>query len=231
MRSFLKPPSNRREQQRGFSLLEVMFASTILSVIILGVGGFWYTANSRVADLVLKQKAIFVLNAEVERLTALYVFTAFATDPTNGPVTTTPYDGLAALPVTRLIYPNDVTSFMGAGNNFVTTSANTFSTGSEFLVWDNLGFSFPLNRTYVWIDKNRNLVGRLSWAATDITVASCIQTADCSCQKFDNSSANGGHCQRLDVYLEYPYRFANSGTVTAPAQLETISIKTIVGRG
>jgi len=44
---------------------------------------------------------------------------------------------------------------MGAGNNFITTSANTFSTGSEFLVWDNLGFSFPLNRTYVWIDKNR----------------------------------------------------------------------------
>ena len=31
------------------------------------------------ADLLLKQKAIFVLNAEVERLAALYVYTDFAT--------------------------------------------------------------------------------------------------------------------------------------------------------
>jgi prepilin-type N-terminal cleavage/methylation domain-containing protein len=220
-----------RSQQRGFSLLEVMFASTILSVIILGVGGFWYAANSHVADLVLKQKAIFVLNAEVERLTALYVFTGFATDPANGPVTTTGYDGLPALPTKRLIYPSDLTSFMGAGNNFVTTSAGTFPTGSEFLVWTNSNILPALNRTYVWIDKNRNLVGRLSWVATDIVVSSCIQTADCSCQRFDNLSLNGGRCQRLDVYLEYPYRFATSGTVTAPTQLQTISVGTIVGRG
>jgi prepilin-type N-terminal cleavage/methylation domain-containing protein len=220
---------NRPRGQSGFSLLEVMFASTILSVIILGVGGFWYAANSHVADLVMKQKAIFVLNAEVERLTALYVFTGFATDPTNNPVSTTGYDGVG--PSTRLVYPSDLTSLMGGGGNFVTTSANAFSIGSEFLIWDNLGFLPSLNRTYVWIDKNRNLVGRLSWVATDITVPSCIQAADCSCQRYDNLSLNGGRCQSLDVYLEYPYRFATSGTVTAPAQLQTISIKTIAGRG
>ena len=220
---------NRPRGQSGFSLLEVMFASTILSVIILGVGGFWYAANSHVADLVLKQKAIFVLNAEVERLTALYVFTGFATDPANNPVSTTGYDGVG--PSTRLVYPSDLTPLMGGGNNFITTSANTFSTGSEFLIWDKTDILVPLNRTYVWLDKNRNLVGRLSWVATDIVVPSCIQNADCSCQRYDNISLNGGRCQRLDVYLEYPYRFATSGTITAPAQLQTISIKTIAGRG
>ena len=225
------PRRNMPRGQRGFSLLEVMFASTILSVIVLGVGGFWYAANAHVADLVLKQEAIFVLNAEVERLTALYVFTGFATDSTNGPVTTTGYDGLPALPSTRLVYPGDVTSFMGGGNNFVTTSAGNFSTGSEFLVWDKVDFLAPLTRVYVWIDKNRNLVGRLSWVATDIVVSSCIQDADCSCQRFDNLSLNGGRCQRLDVYLEYPYRFVAPSTVTAPAQLQTISVATIVGRG
>jgi prepilin-type N-terminal cleavage/methylation domain-containing protein len=202
--------SDTRRWQRGFSLLEVMFASTILSIIILGVGGFWYTANSRVADLVMKQKAIFVLNAEVERLTALYVFTGFATDPTNNPVSTTGYDGVG--PSTRLVYPSDLTSLMGGGNNFVTTSANTFSTGSEFLVWDNLGFLSALNRTYVWIDKNRNLVGRLSWVDTPINIGSCIQAADCSCQRFDNQNLTGGRCRSLDIYLEYPYRFAISGS-------------------
>ena len=229
MRSPLKMHGDTRHRQRGFSLLEVMFASMILSVIILGVGGFWYAASSRVADLVLKQKAIFVLNAEVERLTALYVFTGLATAATDNPVVTTGYDGVG--PFTRLVYPSDLTSYMGGANNFVTTSANTFSTGSEFLVWDNLGFISALNRTYVWIDKKRNLVGRLSWVDTPINIGSCIQNADCSCQRFDNQSLSGGRCRRLDIYLEYPYRFAVSGTVTAPAQLETISVKTIVGRG
>jgi prepilin-type N-terminal cleavage/methylation domain-containing protein len=222
-------PSNKRRRQRGFSLLEVMFASTILSIIILGVGGFWYAAQSRVADLVLKQKAIFVLNAEVERLTALYVFTGLPTHATYNPVTTTGYDGVG--PSTRLVYPSDLTTFMGAGNNFVTTSANTFATDSEFLVWDNLGFSSSLNRMYVWIDKNRNIVGRLSWVDTPINIGSCIQLLDCSCQRFDNQSLDGGRCRSLDIYLEYPYRFAIAGSVAAPAQLKTISIKTIAGRG
>jgi prepilin-type N-terminal cleavage/methylation domain-containing protein len=229
MRSFLKMRSDSRYGQRGFSLIEVMFASMILSVIILGVGGFWYAASSRVADLVLKQKAIYVLNAEVERLTALYVFTGLATHATDNPVTTTGYDGVG--PFTRLVYPSDLTTFMGAGNNFVTTSANTFATGSEFLIWDNLGFLSALNRMYVWIDKSRNIVGRLSWVDTPINIGSCIQAADCSCQRFDNQDLTGGRCRRLDIYLEYPYRFAISGTVTAPAQLQTISIKTIAGRG
>src|SRR5258705_12129013 len=101
MRSFLRMPGNRRHRQRGFSLLEVMFASSILSVIILGVGGFWYAANSRVTDLVLRQKAIFVINAEVERLTAIYVFTAFAKDLFNGSVMTAASDGLPDVPSTK----------------------------------------------------------------------------------------------------------------------------------
>ena len=129
MRSRLDGPAVRRQRQRGFSLIEVMFASMILSVFILGVGGFWYSASSRAADLVLKQKAVFVLNAEVERITAMYVYTGFATDSSNDPVSTSGYDGIA--PATRWIYPSNVSSF--ASNDYVTTSAATFSS-SEFYV-------------------------------------------------------------------------------------------------
>src|SRR3954471_425858 len=132
-----------------------MFASTILSVFILGIGGFWYSANGRVADLVLKQKAIFVLNAEIERLSALYVFTGFATDA-NGPVATSGYSS-GVISTTRSVYPADVSSFTGAGNNYVTTSAATFSTGSEFLVWLETNSSTVEYRNYVWIDKSRNI--------------------------------------------------------------------------
>jgi len=222
-------PTLARRRQSGFSLLEVMFASTILSVFVLGLAGFWYSASSRVADLVLRQKAIFVLNAEVERLTALYIYTNFASDFFNGPLASIGYDGIGAIPTTRLIYPSNLGSY--ASNNYITSSAATFSTGSEFLVWQTTNFLPWLDRTYVWIDRSRNIVGRLSWVAANINVVSCIGNVDCSCQRFDNSSATGGRCQTLDVYLEYPYSFVSSGSVTAPAQLQTISLRTIVGRG
>jgi prepilin-type N-terminal cleavage/methylation domain-containing protein len=227
MPSFRKAAAG--ERQRGFSLLEVMFASTILSIFILGIGGFWYQASSRVSDLVLRQKAIFVLSGELERITALYVFTSFPADVVNGPVTTTGYtDGLAAVPTTRIIYPSSVANY--AERNYVTTSYATFSS-NEFYVLLNSNILPSLNRTYVWIDKSRNIVGRLSWATTDISVASCIQAADCSCQRSDNVSAAGGVCKWLDAYLEYPYRIDSSGNITAPTSLETLSLKTIVGRG
>jgi prepilin-type N-terminal cleavage/methylation domain-containing protein len=218
-----------RGRQKGFSLLEVMFASTILSIFILGIGGFWYQASSRVSDLVLRQKAIFVLSGELERISALYVYTSFPADLVNGPVTTTGYnDGLASIPTTRLVYPTDVSSF--AAGNYVTTAYATFS-ADQFHVLLNSDILPSLNRTYVWIDKNRNIVGRLSWTTTDISVVTCIQAADCSCQRSDNLPLAGGVCKRLDAYLEYPYRIDSSGNVTAPVAIETLSLKTIVGRG
>src|SRR5436190_22144616 len=110
MPSFLKAAP--RSSQRGFSLIEVMFASMILSIFVLGIGGFWYQASSHTTELVLREKAILALSGELERVTALYVYTGFGADLTNGPVTTTGYtDGLSALPTTRLIYPSSVASY------------------------------------------------------------------------------------------------------------------------
>jgi hypothetical protein len=114
----------------------------------------------------------------------------------------------------------------------VTTTTGTFANGSEFYVWLKGNILPSLTRNYVWIDRNKNIAGRLSWVTADINVNSCIQTLDCSCQRYDNLTLLAGHCQTLDVYLEYPYRFDSAaGTVTPPAQLKTISLRTIVGRG
>ena len=219
-----------RNRQRGFSLLEVMVASTILSIFILGIGGFWYQASSRTYDLVLKEKAIFALSGELERISALYVYTSYAADPVNGPLTTTGYnDGLASLPTTRLIYAGDISSY--ASNDYVRNVYGSF-TADEFEVYVESNILPALKRDYIWVDKSRSIVGRLSWTATDITsVTSCVQALDCSCQRFDAVASSGGRCKLLDVYLEYPYRIDSSGNVTAPASLQTISLRTIVGRG
>ena len=221
--------TNRRNRQRGFSLLEVMFASTILSIFVLGIGGFWYQASTRTTELVLRQKAIFALSGELERLSALYVYTGFAADAVNGPITSTGYtDGLAALPSSRLIYPNDMNSY--AANDFVQSTYSNFS-ADEFEVLAKVNILPSLSRQYIWIDKSHSVVGRLSWTATDITVSSCVQLLDCSCQRFDDLSLSGGRCKQLDVYLEYPYRVDSSGNVTQPGNMQTLSLRTIVGRG
>jgi prepilin-type N-terminal cleavage/methylation domain-containing protein len=218
-----------RNRQKGFSLLEVMVASTILSIFILGIGGFWYQASTRTNDLVLKEKAIFALSGELERISALYVYTSYATDAVNGPLTTTGYDGLASLPTTRLIYAGDISSY--ASNDYVRNVYGSFN-ADEFEVYVASNILPALKRDYIWVDKGRSIVGRLSWTATDITsVPSCVQALDCSCQRFDNVASSGGRCKLLDVYLEYPYRINSSGNVTPPASLQTISLRTIVGRG
>ena len=49
----------------------------ILSIFIVAIGACWITADRRVNDLVLRQKAIFVANGEMERLTTLYDTTSF----------------------------------------------------------------------------------------------------------------------------------------------------------
>lgn len=226
MRSRGNAPSAHAGRQRGFSLMEVMFASMILSIFILGVGGFWYSASSRASELVLKQKAIFVLNGEMERISALYVFTGFAADLLSGPVSTSGYDGIAAIPATRLVYPDGIGTY--ASNDYVTTSAVTFASSDFYVLLQSNLFS-SLNRTYVWIDKNRSVVGRLSWVTTNISVGSCLQLLDCSCQPADNLLLEN-QCKRLDVFLEYPYRIDGSGNITPPATLLTLSLKTIVGR-
>ena len=205
-----------------------MFASTILSIFVLGIGGFWYQASTRTTELVLRQKAIFALTGELERLSALYVYTGFAADTVNGPTTSTGYtDGLAALPTSRLIYPNDMNY---AANDFIQSTYTSFS-ADEFEVLAKTNILPALSRDYIWIDKAHAIVGRFSWSATDISVSSCIQALDCSCQRFDDLALTGGRCKTLDVYLEYPYRVDSSGNVTAPGNLQTLSLRTIVGRG
>src|SRR6201996_2615579 len=149
----------RRQSQGGFTLIEVMTASIILAIFIVGLGTSWVVADRRVDKLVTRQKAIFIANAEMERLTALYNQTSFGV---AGAVVTTAYDGPAYLPSTRLIYPSPLTPYVaGPGNDYTTTSATTFQTGSEFQVWVTSQLLPSANRSYIWISRSENVMARL----------------------------------------------------------------------
>jgi hypothetical protein len=203
-----------------------MAASVVLSIFVLGIGSFYYSASNRANDVILRQKAIFALNAEMERLSAMYVHTNFGV---AGPSSTDTYE---SAPTTRLIYPADVSGYMGgAGNNFATGTAATFTAGADFLVWRKAGGASNLDRAYVWIDRERNVLGRVSWTATNIVVNACWgDDDDCECLGYSGVFGSEDWCREVVLYMEYPYYFKTPDTVIAPAQRRTITLKTIVGR-
>jgi prepilin-type N-terminal cleavage/methylation domain-containing protein len=217
-------PSNASHRQQGFSLIEVMTASMILSIFIVAIGACWVTADRQVNDLVLRQKAIFAANGEMERLTTLYDTTSFGV---LGPVSTTGYDGPAYLPANRLIYPNGLSGYTGGGADFSTTSTTTFQ-GDPFAVYINSQLLPALNRGYLWVDPAQGVMARVSWKATSISPASCVVGSDgCGCLSY--AGLLSGSCQRIDLYLEYPYRLV-SGSPVAGSTLQTVILSTIVGR-
>jgi prepilin-type N-terminal cleavage/methylation domain-containing protein len=217
--------SDRLRSQRGFTLMEVMTAALILSALVVSIASGWVVADRETSNLIIRQKAIFAADAEMERLTTLYGTTAFGA---LGPVSTTGYTETAAFPSTRLIYPTTLSPlYLTSTQDYTTTSANTFNTGSVFLVWINSNLLSSLNRAYVWVDQDHNVMGRISWTTSNISASPCTGLDTCSC--LDPTGLLAGNCQKLVLYLEYPYRLV-SGNPVAAATLQTLTLSTIVGR-
>ena len=211
--------------QRGFSLIEVMSAAMVLSIFVTGIGAIWITADRRVNELVTRQKAAFVANMEMERITTLYDTTAFGG---TGPVSTAGYSEIAAFPSTRLIYPTTLSPiYIPGGQDYTTTSTNTFTSGDNFQVLVSSNLIPSLNRSYVWIDKAQGVMGRISWTTTSITANPCIGLDTCNC--LDPTGLLAAQCQKLVLYLEYPYRIV-SGNPVAGSNLRTLTLATVVGR-
>jgi prepilin-type N-terminal cleavage/methylation domain-containing protein len=214
--------SDRIRSQRGFTLIEVMTASMILSALIVAIGSGWVVADRETAALITRQKAIFVANAEMERLTALYATTTFGS---SGPASTTGYTETAAFPSTRLTYPTNLSAYVTS--DFSVTNVSFFTNAnSDFQVWVNSNLVSSLNRAYVWVDYDHNIAGRISWTTSAIS-PTCSDSDGCSCMNYSGLFA--GTCHKLTFYLEYPYRIV-SGNPVADSNLQTVTLSTIVGR-
>jgi prepilin-type N-terminal cleavage/methylation domain-containing protein len=218
------PATSPARRQRGFTMMEVMAAAIVLSVFIIGLGASWTVADRRANELVLRQKAVFAANAEMERLTALYNLTNYGY---VGGQTTMAYESSLPFPTSRLIYGSGgLSPYVSSSNDYTTTSAATFQSGSPFRVWVATGGLATTNRNYIWLDQARNVMARLSWTVAAITPAQCTVGGVCSCLGFLGLP---GVCQKLNLYIEYPFRL-NSGAATAEANLRTLSLSTLVGR-
>ena len=253
----------RRSPEDGFTLIEVMAAGAVLSAVVLCAVRGWAVMDQMSLDLQLRQKAVFALNGEAERLTALYTvggFNGSARKP-SGPgtlqaVSGPTYPALAGVTgsAARLTYATATT-----GPTFDTTSAATFSsaTSTDSAVW--IYGNGPTTQNFVWLDRLRNIMARLSWVAcplsavpspngtggpagsglTGNTSAVCWGSTRASppnlCYAYD-ATPGGTPCSLVTLVLEYPYRLSG-GVPVAESQYAgshltptTLTLSTLVGR-
>jgi len=228
-------PECRDAPDRGFTLVEVMAATAVLGVLVLCLANAWAVFDRISFGLLLRQKAVFVLNGEMERLALLYGTTGF------GAGTLPQATGYAALPnvpnsATRLAYGTNSTA-AGFATNSVSGLASADST-----VW--VYGSGAAARNFVWLDRGRNLLAQVSWvpcAVSASTVQTCWgaggkapssskgQANPYVCFAFSGSS-DGGTCLLVTLALDYPFQLAGGTPVLMANQATTLTLSTIVGR-
>jgi len=242
-------------RQSGFTLIEVLIGIALTAILVLGMSGLWTTVNDQFLYLTLKQKAVFVLNGEMERLSSLYRYTNFSNldrfqtvvyeNDTLGDDLSDP--AIIDFVKDRLIFISSpvnlsrmvVSQEEGTASLFdcsinetdqpATTQFNSECAG-RILVDEN-GVGTDDDRNYVWIDQERRITARVSWRLRSIKsfISSVYPNVDKPC--WDN--AGGTDCKELTLYLHFPFRYSSPQEPDRDAgfgRRETLVLKTFVGR-
>jgi prepilin-type N-terminal cleavage/methylation domain-containing protein len=216
-------PSVSRRDDAGYSLIEVVAAMAILSVLVLGLTNLWSTLGQISFGELLRQKTVFALNGEMERLDALYTTTGFGAGIR---VATTGYPAITNIAgsTNRLVYDTEST-----GVSFVVTSLAALQ-ATNAAVWKT-GFGLA-TRNYVWIDQDRGILGMLSWMEQPLTCNNKPDGAPHPCQCYQFSGGPGpGTCITVMLVLNYPYTISGGAPAQMPGNtLKTLSLMTIMGR-
>lgn len=232
MRAYRNRSSAFRPPRRsaGFALVEVLVGMVLTAIFVMGLSGLWALAASQTRELTLQQKVVFALNAEMERLTALFSVTSFGAPTSSGGGggggllggLVCGLFGCSSPPPPQGIYATSGGTFMPSGY-FVTTNAATFAS-TDFHVWYVANY-LGADRNFIWIDRDRRLMASMSWELSGLGTGS-------NCWNFSgNSGSSGGEsCKKLVLTLEYPFRLSPSNTVEQLSPLRTLSLSTIVGR-
>lgn len=207
----------------GFTLVEVMVGIVLAAILVLGLSTLWVVVGDTFLRLTLRQKAIFALSGETERLAAYYASPTAGFNLTGCVVpaakvdnillpTTVLRPGLIGATVNTYATACATPGVLAAGH--VTTTAASFDVGQVYVPAGG-----PPNYNLVWLDKDKNLAASLFWVAT--------QSSDPSLPH----PTYGTTAQWLNVYMQYPYRYIpGAGNVpVAVAPLEWVSVSTIVG--
>jgi hypothetical protein len=226
----------RRSDEQGYLLIEVLAAMTILSILVLGLANLWSVLGGLSFSQLLRQKAVFALNGEMERLNWLYTTSSFGAGTrlaTSGYPTISNVSGSGS----RLVY--DTTS---TNASFVVTSSASLQ-ASNSAVWET--GNGASTRNYVWLDQDRGILAQLSWS--ELPLSQCKTgggtNLPCTCYPFLpilpvldllgilTVGVGIGNCVQLLLVLDYPFTIQGGVAVQMPGQtLRTLTLRTIVGR-
>lgn len=226
-----RSPMTARDE--GFTIIEVMAAGALLSALGLCLVSGTTVLDRLSYETLLRQKAVFVLNGEMERVAALYTKTSFGSSQT---VSTTGYTA-----VSGIINSGKRATYVSSQPQvtFAATTAASFTNAStaNSTVW--LYQTGNATQNYVWLDRDRSLLARLSWSSCDVTdqtSASCWVTGGKQKTGKNTASCYGygggtGVCDLITMFLDYPYTISGGApTPLATVTATTMSLSTIVGR-
>ena len=205
----------KQSRASGFTLIEVLIAGVITSIMVLGLSTLWTVSAQQFLELTLRQKAIFVLDGNMSRLAAFYEWDA---------------DGYLGIPTKigtaniGIIYGDN-----GAVEPFVTEVVADFETDQWAVFYNDQAATGSIadnDENYVWIDQDRNIVGKLFWVEEPPP-----GPADVGHPFYNCSGAGLRSCREITLNIEFPYRWLGDGTVDTidSFRTQTIDLKTIVG--
>jgi prepilin-type N-terminal cleavage/methylation domain-containing protein len=202
----------------GFTLIEIVVAMFLAGILSAGTIVLWDIVGQFYFQTSLKQKAVFALNSQTERLTSLYRWCDLYTHTTH-------------------------TGNLYLKTGYVTTCANSFlkTSASDFSHWEDVYYNAAESYNTVYIDKSKNVVGKLYWKEQTVYGGGMCSTGSSSGDsEFGGSTASSSDCSALaaseavclTINLEYPYRWDNVTPAmtedSALGPVRTIKVKTIV---
>ncbi|MCP5142034.1 MAG: hypothetical protein H6980_06765 [Gammaproteobacteria bacterium] len=204
-------------QQFGITQIEVLIGIVLTATLVIGLVGLWSLVDEQFQRLQWRQKAVFELNAQTERLAALYRHTNFLGEAgrhADGGVT-----------VGRWIYREDpspsegtVSGLVVAENHDADVDANSFGE-RQILHMDYPGPPTASSHTNtIWLDRDNLVTAELAWeiAEIDVPPPACWRNS----------------CYFMTVSLSFPYRLV-AGTAAMVAEfgeIETLQVRTMVAR-
>lgn len=197
-----------RDRQSGFTLIEVMVSFALIMLLTLGLNSLWTLATVESDGLVYRQKAIFRLNGEIERLVAWWTTNDadpdsakfskvnYASAPTTNLgsfISSTPSNSYPSTgaPRNRFIYntstagvPVTVVDRNGA-SDFVKQILSSRSDNSDLktrygtIFFSGSNVADTAARNVVWLDHYRNIVAQISWDICRLPGTAISTEKDC----------------------------------------------------
>lgn len=239
------PPFSRQQRQTGMTLIEVMVGFTLVATLMVGMNMMWSQINLQADRQILKQKAIFRLHGEMERLDRLYAAGTLATSGTctsdcvssggyldHSDLTLTNDGAYLEVPDSRWVYDSGGAAPYAVQGETVDPegTATELSKLNDIYRKIHVVGAGASTRNYVWLDRRRNILGRLSWHLY-------INDSGSGALSQKKCSTSSQYCALLTLFIDYPLRATLDGSdvITGATEIseqpvESLTLQTIVGQ-